>query len=110
MEECVRDMGQRENTNNAAAKGAQVLLSREEYALNMVQRSNDAAVKGAQIKFKMEEYEKSMEQRSNDAASKDAQTNPNEEEYAGDTVHTAIQLMSLPLSHRVSDQILIRLP
>ena len=40
-------MGHR--SNDAAVKGAQILLRKEECALGMVQRSNDAAVKGAQL-------------------------------------------------------------
>jgi hypothetical protein len=75
----------------------------------MEQRPSDAAEKVAQIKSKREECALGMVQRSSCAASKDAPINTNGEEYVGDTVHTAIQLMNLQLSHRVSDQNLIRL-
>ena len=63
---------------------AQIRLSKEEYALSMVQIKNtsnvknDAAVKDAQIKLRREECAKSMGQRlnANDAAVKDAQVMP----------------------------------
>jgi hypothetical protein len=69
----------------------------------MVQRlnTNHAAVKDAQILLSMEDCALGMEQRSRYVALKDAQINPNEEECARDTVHTAIALMNLLLSHRV---------
>ena len=102
-------MEQRENTNDAALSCAQVLLGREECALGMVQRSNDAALKIAKVLLKREECASNMEQRPNDAALKDALIIPNEEECVGDTVHTAIPLMSLQLSHHALDQNLIRL-
>jgi hypothetical protein len=50
-----------------------------------------------------------MEQRPNDAALKDAKIIPNEEEYVGSMVHTATITKNLQLSHRVLDQISIRL-
>ncbi len=76
-------MGQRTRTNDAAVKDAQVLLKREECALSMGQRLNDAASKDVQLLLRRE--------------------------YARDTVHAAIPLMNLQLSHRALDQILIRL-
>jgi hypothetical protein len=77
----------------------------------MEQRPNFAAVKDAQIKSSMEECALGMGQgeRSNDAALKNVQIDPNEEDYVSDTVHTAILLMNLPLSHHVLDQNSIRL-
>ncbi len=104
-------MVQRENTNDAALKDAQVSLKREVCAKGMEQmlNTNGATLKDAQALLKREDCALSMGQRSNDAASKVAQINPNEEEYVTDTVHTATPLMNLQLSHRVSDQNLIRL-
>jgi hypothetical protein len=102
-------MEQRLNTNDAAAKGAQIKLRREECASGMVRRRNYAAVVDAQIKLSKEECALGMEQKSNNAAVKAAQIMLYEEEYARDTVHTAIFTMNLQLSHRVLVQILIRL-
>ena len=49
----------------AAAKGVQIMLKREEYALGMEQSSSDAAVKDAQIRHELEEEcALGMEQRS----------------------------------------------
>jgi hypothetical protein len=52
---------------DAVVKNAQVMLSREECALSMEQRSNtnDAAVKGARIKFRRGEYAEDMEHTAN---------------------------------------------
>jgi hypothetical protein len=63
-------MGQRKNTNDAAAKDAQIKLSREECASNTGQRknTNGAALKDAQIKLSKAGCALSMEQRSNYAA------------------------------------------
>ena len=49
-------MGQRTNENDAALKGAQIMLKKEECALDMVQResTNDAVLMGAQIKLSKE--------------------------------------------------------
>ena len=58
-------------------------------------------VKDVQILLSMEDCALGMEQRSRYAELKGAQINPNEEECARDTVHTAIALMNLLLSHRV---------
>ena len=49
-------MGQRSNSNYAAAKDAQIKLKKEECASGMGQRSNDAAGTGAQIKLSKEEF------------------------------------------------------
>ena len=70
---CAKNMGQRENTNDAAVMDAQTFPSREECASGMVQRSNDAAVKVVQIKPSREACARGMERRSNGAASKGAQ-------------------------------------
>ena len=46
-----------QRSNNAALKGAQIMLRTEECALSMEQyrQGNDAALKGARIKFEKEE-------------------------------------------------------
>ena len=77
----------------------------------MVQRRNNVEVKGAKVLLRTKECALDMVERENasNAALKDVQTNPNEEEYVSDTVHTAIPLMNLQLSHRLLDQSLIRL-
>ena len=59
-------MGQRTNENDAALKGAQIMLKKEEYARSMGQKLNP-----------------------NDAAVMDAQVKPSKEEHAKDTVHAA---------------------
>jgi hypothetical protein len=103
-------MGQRLNTeSDAVVMDAQVLLKREECALNMEQRPNDAAVKDVQIKSSKEECALDMGQRSNDAALKDVRIDPYEEEYASDTVLTTILTKNLQLLHRVLGQTLTRL-
>ena len=62
-------------SNDVAAKVAQILLRKEEYALGMEQRSSDAAAaKDAQIASSKEECVGGMEQAKHDAAVKDAQT------------------------------------
>ena len=50
-------MGQRSNASDAAVKDAQVLLKREECALDMGQRENvnDVASKDAQVLLRSEE-------------------------------------------------------
>ena len=52
---------------DAVVKGAQVVLSKEECASNMEQRSNtnDVVVKGARIKFRRGEYAEDMEHTAN---------------------------------------------
>ena len=77
----------------------------------MVRRGNDAAAKGAQTFLRNEECALSMEQRKNAnyAILEDAQIKLKRGECVRDTVHTATPLMNLLLSHRVSDQNLIRL-
>ena len=58
-----------QQSNDAAVKGAQIKLGREEYAENMGRRSrtNCAVLKDAQIDLGREEYATSMGQRRNDA-------------------------------------------
>ena len=64
-EECALDMGQRLSANYAAVKDAQIKLRKEECALDMGQRSKYAAGRDAQIKLRKEECAKAkaMEQR-----------------------------------------------
>ena len=106
-------MGQMLNTNDAAVKDAQIKFTKEECALDMGQKlnTNDAAVKDALIQLGREEYVSNMEQHGQrkNAELKDAQIDPNEEDCVGGTVHTAIQLMNLQLSHHVLDPNLRRL-
>jgi hypothetical protein len=108
-EECAGGMGQK--SSYAALKDARINPNEEDCASRMVQRPNYAVLKDALISLEKEEYALDMVQRvnANDAVMKDVQIEFNEEEYAGDTVHTAFPLMNLQLSHRVSVQILIRL-
>ena len=47
-------------------KGAQSMSGKKDYALSMVPRSNDAAHKGVQIKLSKEEYAGDMENSTND--------------------------------------------
>jgi hypothetical protein len=100
-----------QRSNDAALKDAQINLIEEECVKSMGHRlsTNGVELKDARIKSSMEECASDMEQRSSCAALKVAQISPNEEEYARDTAHTAIPMMNLQLSHRVWDQILIRL-
>ena len=58
-----------QSTKDAALKGAQMKLSKEECALGMVLRSNanDAATKDAQISFRREGYVGDTAQRRNGA-------------------------------------------
>ncbi len=55
-EECVGDMVQRLNANDAALGDAQIMLRKEECALGMGQRSNFAALQDAKIKRERMEY------------------------------------------------------
>ena len=82
-----------QSTNDAAAKGAQVKLRREECASSMGQRSNDAAVKDVEIKFKEEECVKGM----------------GHLRGAAEILCTATTMMNRLLLHRVLDQNLIKL-
>ena len=62
-------------SNVAVAKDAQMVLTKEECALGMGQRSSDAAVMNAQVKLIKEECASSMERRGQrrNATVKDAQ-------------------------------------
>jgi hypothetical protein len=64
-----------QKSNVAAMKDVLILLSKEECALGMGQKSNessnDAAVMGAQIKLRKEEFALGMGQRSNYASVED---------------------------------------
>jgi len=73
MEDCALGMEQR--SRYVALKDAQINPNEEECARDMVQRSNDAALQGAQIKFKREECVLSMGQKynTNDAAARGAE-------------------------------------
>ena len=73
---------------NALLIGAQITLSKDEYAGGMGQRSNYAAVMDAQIKLGREECAINMGQRLNtkDAVVKGAQIKSSKEEYVGDMV------------------------
>ena len=68
-------MGQRLNTNDAAAMDVQITLKKEECASSMGQSTNDAAMKDVQVKLRKEECASSMGQHGHrkDAAVKDAQ-------------------------------------
>jgi len=71
---------------NALLMGAQIRLSKEEYANGTGQRSNNAVVRDAQIKLSREEFANGMGQRSNDAVLRDAQIKSFKEECALDMV------------------------
>ena len=81
-EEFAGDMGQRRNY--AAMKDAQLQQSKEECAINMGHRlhTNCARLKDVQIKPNEEECALSMEQNANDAAEKGAQTKSSRGECA----------------------------
>ena len=66
------------------------MLSKEEYALGMEQRSSDAALKDAQIKHSVEDCASGTGQSKKGAAVKDAQTKPFGEECAQGMVHIAL--------------------
>ena len=91
-EEFAGGMGQK---GYAAAKDAQAMLSMEEYALRMGQRSDYVAVKDAQIEVRKEECVSGMVQSSNDAATKDVQIKFRKEECAPGMGQSAIQTMNL---------------
>jgi len=63
-EECASSMVQRLNRSDAVVMDARTILSKEECASSMGQRSKDAAVKGAQIKLEREECVGDTEQTS----------------------------------------------
>jgi hypothetical protein len=108
-EECALDMGLKLNTNYAAVKDAQIKPRTEEYASNMEQMSKDAAAKDAHIKPSRKECALSMGQSTNDAAVMDAQIKLGTEEYAGDTEHIAAPMMRLQPLHHFWGQNLTRL-
>jgi hypothetical protein len=61
----------------------------------MGQKSNDAAAKDAQIVWSKEECALGMRQRSNDAALKDAETKPGVAAYVGGLEQSAMHTMNL---------------
>ena len=88
-------MEQRERSNYAAAKGAQIRLEEEECAFVMELRTSDATTMDAQTKLSKEECASVMGQRSSDAASKDVQIRRREEECAGGMGHITTEMMNL---------------
>jgi hypothetical protein len=77
-------MAQRQNTNDAALKDAQIKLREEECASSMEQRPS-ASMRDAKIIWSREGCASGTEQRSNDAVRQDAPNTLGKEEYASST-------------------------